>query len=135
MEIHAFLGSGHAVPRLFQPAGLSVQACLQHALRPNKCIGCSPSNAEEDGMQARMQQGMLADQGQAFNSMFNRDETSNELVVTKCPYSEVLRAEGKPHLLAVCCCSQDASWCVRLASVFICDRCDVFQALHIAKQP
>jgi hypothetical protein len=69
-------------------------------------------------MQARMQQGMLADQGQAFNSMFTRDETSNELVVTKCPYSEVLRAEGKPHLLAVCCCSQDASWCVRLAMVF-----------------
>jgi hypothetical protein len=59
-----------------------------------------------------MQEGMLADQGRAFESTFTRDDTSNELTVTKCPYNEVLGAEGKPHLLAVCCCSQDASWCV-----------------------
>lgn len=58
-----------------------------------------------------MQQGMQSDQGSAFESTFSRHDSGSELKVTKCPYNDILQAEGKPQLLSVCCCSQDASWC------------------------
>ena len=58
-----------------------------------------------------MQQGMQTDQGSAFESTFTRHSDGSELKVTKCPYNDILHAEGKPQLLSVCCCSQDASWC------------------------
>jgi hypothetical protein len=59
-----------------------------------------------------MQRGMLLDQGNAFQSEFHEGGDGSELCVTKCIYNDILTAEEKPQLLAVCCCSQDASWCV-----------------------
>ena len=59
-----------------------------------------------------MQKGMLLDQGSAFESSMHERNSENEVNVSKCIYNDVLTDEGKPHLLSVCCCSQDAHWCV-----------------------
>jgi hypothetical protein len=65
-------------------------------------------------LQARMQRGMLLDQGQAFESDFHEGTDASELKVSQCIYNDILREEGRPSLLAVCCCSQDASWCASM---------------------
>lgn len=59
-----------------------------------------------------MQQGMVLDQGSAFESSFSQTSEGTEVTISKCLYHEILTAEDKGHLLRVCCCSQDASWCV-----------------------
>jgi hypothetical protein len=61
-------------------------------------------------LQARMQQGLVADQGDAFDSAFTQNSDGSEVTVTRCMYDDILAEENKPQLLRVCCCSQDGSW-------------------------
>jgi hypothetical protein len=58
-----------------------------------------------------MQRGMVADLGPGFDASHSEGARSSEIAVRRCLYNDILQDEGKPHLLGVCCCSQDASWC------------------------
>ena len=55
---------------------------------------------------------MMSDQGGGFEVDVQEDTNKAEATIKKCLYHTIFEKEEKPHLLQVCCCSQDAPWCV-----------------------
>lgn len=63
-------------------------------------------------MQARLLKSMMGDQGGGFEVEVLEEKHRAQATIKKCLYHTIFEQEQKPHLLKVCCCSQDASWCV-----------------------
>lgn len=61
--------------------------------------------------QSRLAKGLVNDLGDGYEASFEQDDDGCDISINKCLYKTILEDAGKPHLLKVCCCSQDASWC------------------------
>jgi hypothetical protein len=70
-------------------------------------------------LQKRLLNSLLGDQGGGFEAHLQEDERGAEATITKCLYHTIMKQEGKPHLLRVCCCSQDAPWCGHTCSLLL----------------
>ena len=57
-----------------------------------------------------MQRALVMDLGSSFEAEVEQSERSTKATISRCLYHKVLAAEGVPHLVQVCCCSQDAVW-------------------------
>lgn len=65
-------------------------------------------------LQKRLLNSMLGDQGDGFEAKYEESKDGAEATISRCLYHTIMQQEGKPHLLRVCCCSQDAAWCARM---------------------
>lgn len=78
---------------------------------PCLCLAAAVLSRVLPVLQARLLKSMMNDQGGGFEVEVQEDSNRAEATIKKCLYHTIFEKEQKPHLLQVCCCSQDAPWC------------------------